>query len=507
MIHPPHNNMYLQLLLGAGAITFSTCLAILKILSLLTHSVGIAPPTQQQLKEENLDNSPLFRHVPSLKTKLAWRELGDFPTPLHTSRVHVKDTGTMHFYVKREDLASKRYGGNKVRTLQHLLATIEARHSSGDPTAASVIVTGTGGSNQILATVVHAQKLHIPAITPVWMKDVPELDNTLNMLSTFTMKNVNRKEAKTWKDSGLLSTLLLPLLTGNGIVLPPGGNTPAGVIGQMGAALELSEQIIKGDMPDPHKIYLPVGSSCTISGLILGITLSRQLGMDAFHKIQICGVPIHHAAAFAQRHMNFYTSAWATSIPLTIRHTIQVTCKELMHLGGPDLLADALKMMEDSNQVRLITDTDIVGTYGAHSTLSILASKEYDRNGILIDIHTGQERDDQLWLCGHFTGKAFAAMRRDYIVYQKEHQNKPSSGEAEAPVYLFWQTKSNVQPRGNMDDEWSEFLNLPPAVQKWGDQGKSHSHLRQGVVNTKDTKHGPNGYRHLMTKIQWNSKM
>ena len=84
-------------------------------------------------------------------------------------------------------------------------------------------------------------------------------------------------------------------------MVPPGGNSPAGVLGQMGGALELAEQIQRGEMPEPDRLYLPVGSSCTISGLILGICLARRLGLHAFEKIQVVGVPIHHAAALGQR--------------------------------------------------------------------------------------------------------------------------------------------------------------------------------------------------------------
>ena len=53
----------------------------------------------------------------------------------------------------------------------------------------------------------------MPDITPVWLKqDVPDLDNTLNLLSTLSMDNVNRATQKTWGDAGVLSTFLGPLV-------------------------------------------------------------------------------------------------------------------------------------------------------------------------------------------------------------------------------------------------------------------------------------------------------
>jgi 1-aminocyclopropane-1-carboxylate deaminase/D-cysteine desulfhydrase-like pyridoxal-dependent ACC family enzyme len=404
--------------------------------------------------------------------------------------------GTLHFYVKREDLASPKYGGNKVRTLQHQIAVCEAKAVRGDKAASKVVVAGTGGSNQVLATVVHSQNLaaEMPKITPVWMqKDVPDLDNTLNLLSTLTMTNVNGEGQKTWGDSGALSALLGPVLLGSGLVLPPGGNSPTGVIGQIGGALELAEQIERGEMPDPDRIYLAVGSSCTISGLILGIALSRQLGLRAFKRTQVCGVPIHHTSAAGQRGVGVLTAWWATKIPLTIRHTINIASEELARLGGPELLDDALAMVDDGEkQVRLIADADIVGTYGGHSDVSLVASNEYDETGVVVDVETGEEQLP-LWLCGHFTSKAFAAMRRDFV--------RATKAGREPSVCLFWQTKSQVQPRGEDETEWQQFLALPTAVVKWGARGKSASARRKGVVDTKNVSTGELGYRHLMKKV------
>jgi hypothetical protein len=67
--------MLAKLAAGASIATISAILALLTILNKLTRSVGTAPPTKAQLEEENHANSPLFRHLPHLKSKLAWREV------------------------------------------------------------------------------------------------------------------------------------------------------------------------------------------------------------------------------------------------------------------------------------------------------------------------------------------------------------------------------------------------------------------------------------------------
>eukprot|EP00969_Alexandrium_andersonii_P278632 12315630-Alexandrium_andersonii.AAC.1 len=46
-------------------------------------SAKALPPTSGQAKTEDEDNHPLFRAFPVLRGKLAWRQLGNFPTPVH----------------------------------------------------------------------------------------------------------------------------------------------------------------------------------------------------------------------------------------------------------------------------------------------------------------------------------------------------------------------------------------------------------------------------------------
>ena len=104
------------------------------LLNVLHSDVGVDAPTTRQLTEEDHERLALFRHVPALKSRLAWRELGVFPTPVHRARCSARPISmsatnyknkspprTVAFFVKREDLSSNAYGGNKVRTLQHQL--------------------------------------------------------------------------------------------------------------------------------------------------------------------------------------------------------------------------------------------------------------------------------------------------------------------------------------------------------------------------------------------------
>jgi hypothetical protein len=99
------------------------------LLRRISDSVGLAAPTLKMLQEENPKvHCPLVRHLPELETTLAWRSLGAVEkSPVHICRVPSLSssggtTRELEILVKREDLLSPLYGGNKVRTLQHQLA-------------------------------------------------------------------------------------------------------------------------------------------------------------------------------------------------------------------------------------------------------------------------------------------------------------------------------------------------------------------------------------------------
>src|SRR3954470_6291125 len=98
---------------------------------------------------------PLFELFPRLLPHAGFSILGDFPTPVESLRRLAPDFGPAvdGCYVKRDDLSSPLYGGNKVRTLEALFG--QARREGKDWVAA----TGAYGSNHAVATVLHGGRL------------------------------------------------------------------------------------------------------------------------------------------------------------------------------------------------------------------------------------------------------------------------------------------------------------------------------------------------------------
>ena len=88
--------MFVQLLRQIGMIFLEeTPTWVLMILwYVLESSCGLEPPSEEQLSQEDTSNYSLFRYVPQLKTTLAWRSLGTYPTPIHFGSVKHKVDST-----------------------------------------------------------------------------------------------------------------------------------------------------------------------------------------------------------------------------------------------------------------------------------------------------------------------------------------------------------------------------------------------------------------------------
>src|SRR5256885_5338732 len=87
-----------------------------------------------------------------IRAALAPCSLGQWPTPLERGAPALARTlGVEALWIKREDRSSPRYGGNKVRGLEFLLA--------GAPPGSVFVTVGGTGSTHCLATAVHAAAL------------------------------------------------------------------------------------------------------------------------------------------------------------------------------------------------------------------------------------------------------------------------------------------------------------------------------------------------------------
>jgi len=212
--------------------------------------------------------SPLVAAWPKLAERFDPVPLGSFPTPIERLSTLEPEVGGTPLYVKRDDLSAEAYGGNKVRTLEVLFARARAQG------AREIIATGAFGSNHAVATVLHARRAGL----------VPGAVLFPQPPSFAALENLRVTLARAERLLVLPHWSLLPFgmwrAHGRGrSVMVPGGATPQGALGYVAAALEVAEQVARGNMPAPERVYIGIGSTCTTAGLLVGFAHAARLGL------------------------------------------------------------------------------------------------------------------------------------------------------------------------------------------------------------------------------------
>ena len=237
--------------------------------------------------------------------------------------MHADDRNGPPLFVKREDLSSPHYGGNKVRTLEAHLGRALCQG------AEEIWATGAYGSNHATASVVHAQRLGLRAGIMLWPQPATQtaVANLGAMLSLRPLV------------SPLLSVVTLPAgmarLPARSMkpvyLMSPGGANLVGALAHVSAGLELAEQVRAGELPSPDRIVLAVGSTCTISGLMVGLHLAAKLGIAFREK-----VPIVHGVR---------VTPWPVTSRVRVAHFAKATSTHLARLvNQPDLTLSLRKM-------------------------------------------------------------------------------------------------------------------------------------------------------------------
>src|SRR5918996_6559581 len=157
---------------------------------------------------------PLVRRFPALAS-IPRVVLGEYPTPVETIRLPGLPAP---LWLKRDDLTSAELGGNKGRALEFLLAGVHA----GD-----VLLTGGGeGSTHVLATAVHANRLHARVHAVRWRHDMHPVANRVAERAARECAVVVRTGAPL---GGVLRALWLRAQR-RGTWIPFGGTSPRGIL-------------------------------------------------------------------------------------------------------------------------------------------------------------------------------------------------------------------------------------------------------------------------------------
>jgi len=205
---------------------------------------------------------PLFRQYPELEAKLPCISLGNFPTAVQ----RLDRLGYDNLWIKRDDLSSSVYGGNKVRKLEFLLADARRKKKK------RVITMGGIGTNHGLATAIFCQQLAMDCTLLLFHQ--PVTDQVKQNLLLFTSYNAKTLYHRTLWKTVLSYYLFQRIVHPAACFVFAGGSNPVGTLGFVNAALELKDQVDRGQLPVPSVIFCPLGSGGTLAGLSLGVQLA-----------------------------------------------------------------------------------------------------------------------------------------------------------------------------------------------------------------------------------------
>ena len=202
----------------------------------------------------------LIESYPTLRG-LPWVSLASLPTPLE--RI---EAGGREFLIKRDDLSSTSYGGNKVRKLEFILA--HAREMG----ASRVITAGAAGSHHALATALYARQLGLRATLVLFPQPLNDHVREI-LLADAGLGAELRFAARMTAVPAAVMAARLAHMSDRVYVIAPGGSDPYGTLGYVNAMLELAEQVRDQAMEPPATIVVAAGTMGTAAGIALGAQL------------------------------------------------------------------------------------------------------------------------------------------------------------------------------------------------------------------------------------------
>lgn len=208
-------------------------------------------------------------------------DLGVFPTPLQ----HVTELGDMaglaDLYLKRDDLTGFAWGGNKVRTVEFVLA--DALGLRAD----TLIVAGGPTSNFAALLAVAAASHRLPVTQVCYGRE--RGGAAALAVSIRAGASVEFTGSKDRSSVDAHANALADKHRADGLtpyVVPRGGATPIGACGFAAAAVELVVQLDAAGLTEAT-VVLPVGSGGSIAGLLAGLS---EVGCG--HRIGVVGVSV-----------------------------------------------------------------------------------------------------------------------------------------------------------------------------------------------------------------------
>jgi D-cysteine desulfhydrase len=209
----------------------------------------------------------LFDRFPTLRERLPRIPLATLPTPIDVLPSPPGFRGRL--FVKRDDLTSALYGGNKIRKFEQVLADAQRRG------VRTLVTVGGIGSNQALAAAIHGRALGFDV--EVSLGRQPVTDEVRRTLGGLLAAGARIRYARGLAGAFVNAAAAVRARRRAGqptAYVPLGATTPLGTVGYVSAALELAEQVHHGACPPPDRIFVAAGTGGTAAGLLVGCRMA-----------------------------------------------------------------------------------------------------------------------------------------------------------------------------------------------------------------------------------------
>ena len=200
----------------------------------------------------------------TLRTTLPRHPLTELPTPIDAPDELRRGLALPGLYLKRDDQSARPYGGGKPRKLEFFFG--EALELG----KRRVATIGGVSSNHALATAIYAKRCGLGSVL-LLMPEPPSAAARRRLAAAAECG----AELRLVPNQKIARQALLELSGDAGTyAIPTGGTSPLGNVGFVNAALELVEQISRGELPEPERLYVPMGTMGSVAGLLVGLKLS-----------------------------------------------------------------------------------------------------------------------------------------------------------------------------------------------------------------------------------------
>ncbi len=370
----------------------------------------------------NIKNTrrPMLEAYPGLLKKVPFLPLMDgVPTPVQKLDALSMEFPGQAIYIKRDDLSSSIYGGNKPRKFEFLFANAIAKKKDTMATA------GGTGTNHGIASVLFSKAMGLKS--KVYVFKQPLTWGVQRKLLMYVKLGVDIKIVANYGELVLRAIWEMMARPRTYLMLPGGSplfgiGTVLGCLGFVNAGFELAEQVKAGMMPEPDHIFVPAGSTGSVTGLILGCKLA---GM----KSKVSAVMVSDKMV-----------ANTASIERNIRNTLK-----LMRKADPSVPDVALKAPEDFQ----FFDNYLGSEYGCVTRASQAA----------VDLVNRLEGSKGFHLETTYTGKTCAAMM-DYLRTVPKDRRE---------VTLLWNTYNSRELSDLVGDVASTYPKLPKGFHEFFD--------------------------------------